>query len=222
MVDDEGRARVLDFGLARRTDEVDEDTSILEAGPGTENGTSRFLWTYPLTKTGAVLGTPRLHAARADDGIEADVRSDQFSFCVALYEAALWRAPFRGQDGWKRLMVTMLTPGEVRPPPKGSPVPPAKLRAVLLRGLAYRPEPCVGPRWKPCSSNCSALLAAHRFAATPGIGDRSVRWPMTAIAGFVVLRQSDALTEKDEVINAQVRDDRRTGRSQTESAGGRR
>ncbi|MEM9460113.1 MAG: SUMF1/EgtB/PvdO family nonheme iron enzyme [Myxococcota bacterium] len=196
MIDDEGRARVLDFGLARRTEEVDEDASIIETRARTDQHDVVPLDT-PLTKTGTVLGTPAYMPPEQMRGIEADFRSDQFSFCVALYEALYGERPFEAGK-MAGLMLTILE-GKVRPAPKGSTVP-AALRAVLLRGLAHDPD----KRWPSMEALLEQL---QRLLAPPirrylGIG-LGVFAVMTAAAGAVMLRQSDALDEKDDVISVQ-------------------
>ncbi|MEM9462305.1 MAG: serine/threonine-protein kinase [Myxococcota bacterium] len=137
IIDDEGRARVLDFGLARQVgDQLSDELSIaaLRASADTSKNVPLDV---SLTKTGAVLGTPAYMPPEQMMGAEANARSDQFSFCVALYEAIYGERPFEGAS-MQALMISM-THGEVRPAPKGSRVP-ARLRAVLLRGMALRPE----------------------------------------------------------------------------------
>ena len=49
-----------------------------------------------LTSTGTVLGTPAYMPPEQMRGREADARSDQFSFCVALYESVYGERPFEG------------------------------------------------------------------------------------------------------------------------------
>src|SRR5262249_57089051 len=73
-----GRARVLDFGLARAAGD-EPDAAGAAAGP-----TPAFDVT--LTRPGGVVGTPGYMAPEQQRGI-ADQRSDQYSFCVALFEA---------------------------------------------------------------------------------------------------------------------------------------
>jgi eukaryotic-like serine/threonine-protein kinase len=135
IIDAKGRARVLDFGLARQEDELEEveASSVLPRAHTTELGPLDV----SLTVTGAVLGTLAYMPPEQMFGQQADARSDQFSFCVSLYEAVYGERPYEG-DSMTELRASMYR-GVVRPPPRGSKVP-AALRKVLLRGLAKLPE----------------------------------------------------------------------------------
>ncbi len=97
MVGRDGRARVLDFGLACAV-----GLSISSSGEDlreTESaGSPRGYLTQPLTITGAIMGTPAYMAPEQFLGREPDVRTDQFSFGVALYEALCGRRPFAGDS----------------------------------------------------------------------------------------------------------------------------
>ena len=66
-------------------------------------------------------------------GQTVDPRADQFSFCVALYEALYGERPFAG-DNFAELRTAVLE-GIPRPAPLSSRVP-ARVRAILLRGLS--------------------------------------------------------------------------------------
>ncbi|MEM7158923.1 MAG: serine/threonine-protein kinase [Myxococcota bacterium] len=166
VIDEEGRVRVLDFGLARevaeRSDESTPDDdevsvdSMLEAG---------------LTKTGAVVGTPAYMPPEQMSGEDVDARSDQFGFCIALYEALYGERPFEGSS-MAALMLAMTHEG-VRPAPKGSPVPP-RLRAALLRGLSIEPD----QRWP----SMEALLEQLRLVVAP----RRSRWLAAGLAGSAI------------------------------------
>jgi serine/threonine protein kinase len=81
VIDDEGRVRVLDFGLARQADDVEQ-----ERGTDTSAELDDAALATPLTRTGAVLGTLAYMPLEQMRGGQADARSDQFSFCVSLYE----------------------------------------------------------------------------------------------------------------------------------------
>nr|HEX4317760.1 serine/threonine-protein kinase [Kofleriaceae bacterium] len=81
LVGADGRARVTDFGLARRAGTT--ETSAAASG-----------MIGALTVTGTVMGTPAYMAPEQLDGVAADARSDQFSFCVSLWEALHGERPF--------------------------------------------------------------------------------------------------------------------------------
>ncbi|WAS95998.1 protein kinase domain-containing protein [Nannocystis punicea] len=127
LVGDDGRARVVDFGLVTWGDLDDEptpdDTTDLR---GTQ---------VRLTAAGVILGTPAYMSPEQFADRLADPRSDQFSFCAALYEALCDARPFAG-DSFAELHQAVLA-GALREP--GERVPPW-LWAVLRRGLSRRPE----------------------------------------------------------------------------------
>src|SRR5262249_45455445 len=78
IVAESGRVCVVDFGLARaeRCDTVDRTPLEQKGTLGTT-----------VTRTGAFVGTPAYMAPEQRAGKGSDARSDQFSFCVALFEA---------------------------------------------------------------------------------------------------------------------------------------
>ncbi|MCG8425445.1 MAG: serine/threonine-protein kinase [Proteobacteria bacterium] len=86
-----------------------------------------------LTTPGTLVGTPRYMAPEQLHVLPADSRSDQFSFCVALYEALYGQRPFAG-DNFADLMHSVES-GQIRPPPRGADVP-APVRKALWRGLS--------------------------------------------------------------------------------------
>jgi len=128
LVGSDGRVRVTDFGLARSLiDQVDE---LARDHPRPELEALRAT----LTATGTVLGTPRYMAPEQLRGADADARSDQFSLCVALYEALYDRHPLPGDS-----IIDVVQHGaEPRPPPAESKVPVAIGRAIM-RGLSTDP-----------------------------------------------------------------------------------
>ncbi len=91
----DGRVRVGDFGLAGGPAAMDHTSadSELDRESGDLHGPSGSL-----TKTGALLGTPKYMAPEQESGTTAGARSDQFSFCVALYEALYGFPPFEGDS----------------------------------------------------------------------------------------------------------------------------
>jgi len=123
IIDERGQARVVDFGLARTAGLADLLPTLDESE---EQPTP-----LQLTCTGAVLGTPAYMAPEQFEGSAVGSSSDQFSFCVALFEALYRRRPFPGHD-MRSLRLSLL---------RGTPVGPRRgvpraLHRVLRRGLS--------------------------------------------------------------------------------------
>jgi serine/threonine protein kinase/dipeptidyl aminopeptidase/acylaminoacyl peptidase len=178
LVGKDGRVRVCDFGLALPTAPGDPAAQREPAGGG--EAPSRF------TQTGALVGTPAYMAPEQLRGELADVRSDQFSFCVALYEALAGVRPF-AEHGPSLLSAIEAGPpglpmhtardaeraaasGTGRARPR---VPPAVHRAVV-RGLAAAPS----QRWP----TMEALLAELERALA-----RRPRLVVNAVLAMLVL-----------------------------------
>ena len=140
-----------DFGLARQDDE--EDADVLATRTQAHAEASQNPLVAPLTRTGAKLGTPGYIAPEQYLGLKTDHRTDQFAFCVALWEALYGHRPYGG-DSAEELMANV-TAG-IRAPSSSGEVP-AWLRRVVDRGLSTNPE----ERYP----HINALLAA--LAANP-------------------------------------------------------
>ena len=85
-----------------------------------------------LTRTGAMMGTPAYMAPEQFLGTPTDARTDQFSFCVALYEALYGERPFAGNTMYA--LTNNVVQGKVRDAPVNASVP-LWIRRILLRGM---------------------------------------------------------------------------------------
>jgi tetratricopeptide (TPR) repeat protein/tRNA A-37 threonylcarbamoyl transferase component Bud32 len=135
LVASDGRVRVMDFGLARP--EGHRDGMVAEETVDPIILDRRDSGPTPVTKTGAVMGTPAYMAPEQHLGLATDARTDQFSFCVALYEALYCERPFAGNN--VGVLAFQVTQGKVQDAPRGSKVP-GWLRCALLQGLATTPD----------------------------------------------------------------------------------
>jgi serine/threonine protein kinase len=89
LVTREGTAKVTDFGLARLAQDADDALCKDGRAPLASLGIT-------LTRSGQLLGTPAYMAPEQLRGEMADARTDQFAFCMCLYEALVGRRPFEG------------------------------------------------------------------------------------------------------------------------------
>jgi predicted Ser/Thr protein kinase len=142
LVGSDGRVRVADFGLVRASDEATPDlpdvegelAALAELRIGSSSrGSSRV----PITRVGALIGTPGYMAPEQWRGRPADARADQFAFCVVLWEALYGQRPFEGLD--LASLREAIVQGRVRPPPREVALP-ERVRAALARGLSPQPE----------------------------------------------------------------------------------
>ena len=113
LIDEDGRARVADFGIARG-----ESSDI--------------------TATGSVMGTAQYLSPEQAQGKETTPRSDIYSIGVILYEALTGRVPFEG-DSAVAVALKQVSEAPRRPSTVNPNVPPA-LDAVVMRALAKDPE----------------------------------------------------------------------------------
>ncbi|HWQ29245.1 MAG TPA: tetratricopeptide repeat protein [Dehalococcoidia bacterium] len=129
LIGRDGRPRVLDFGL------VGEGTAEQDGHDGASGSAPPPLGA-PLTEAGALMGTPGYMAPEQYLRRPADARTDQFSFCVALYEALYRARPFPGNTPLE--LARAAVEGRVVEPAADARVP-GWVRRIVLRGL--RPGP---------------------------------------------------------------------------------
>ncbi len=128
LIGPDGRAHVTDFGLA-----LEANVDPLSADPGTSSSTTHDR----LTQTGVVMGTPAYMPIEQHAGKPTDHRSDQFSFCVALFEALYGIRPFSGANA--RELCLAIRRAQFPPAPAGVSVP-RRVHRAILRGLAPKPD----------------------------------------------------------------------------------
>jgi predicted Ser/Thr protein kinase len=127
LVGRDGRARVVDFGLAL----VVGGPQLTGSEPADPTASPR------LTSSGTVMGTPAYMSPEQHRGASIDERSDQFNFCAALYEALYRVRPFAGNT--LREVASQVRAGILQKPARGVFVP-RHIRRAILRGLAATPE----------------------------------------------------------------------------------
>ncbi len=140
MIDAGGRARVMDFGLARASGEASPSLEQLPSDgepSASQEAMARSPFFADATVTGTVMGTPAYMAPEQMAGQRVDHRADQFAFCVALYEALYGERPFSGATATAR--IDAIRGRERQPPERPRREVPRSVHALLRRGLAYAP-----------------------------------------------------------------------------------
>jgi predicted Ser/Thr protein kinase len=174
----DGRVLVTDFGLARGL--TDDSPALAPSTPPTSaldvtmdatvsGRRADSVLDSPLTKTGALIGTPAYMAPEQYAGALPDPRTDQFAFCVTAWQALTGVRPFHGR-----------TLEELRTAVSGGVAQvvselPKPLRHVLARGL----DPDPAKRWPDLGSLLEALEHAAKV--------RTRRWPLAVGAGVVAV-----------------------------------
>ena len=189
IVGEDDRVRVLDFGLAAKQGEVDTTGSHSTVLPAPKDA----VLDTPLTASGAVMGTPAYMPPEQFMSGTVDHRSDQFSFCVSLWEGLYGARPFEGNDLTQ--LFTRIAKGDVVEP-KRSDVP-VRLRRALERGLRSDPE----ERWPELDVLLRELekpdLAARRWRTALLVGTIAI--PLGIGGWFVTerVRASEARAEEE-------------------------
>ena len=198
LIDGDGHARVLDFGLARASRvRVDAGSSLVQ-----KIDHRGSVLAADLTLDGMLVGTPAYMSPEQFENLPTDWRSDQFSFCVALYGAVYGQPPFAGET--LIALQTAVCEGALQRPPPGTKAPPW-LFAVLETGLAVDPE-----QRHPSMDTLLAALEPERA------GGRRWLWPAVTLGATIaavlvtllLVRPGDPTEEQLQAIARHAREAR--------------
>ena len=120
MLRRDGLVKVLDFGLAKLTEQATRPPGITLASM--------------TTQPGVVMGTVRYMSPEQARGLKVDCRSDLFSLGVVMYELLTGRAPFAAETTGDTLVA--LLSDEPRPLARYVAELPAALQGIVTRALA--------------------------------------------------------------------------------------
>ncbi|ACY15037.1 serine/threonine protein kinase with TPR repeats [Haliangium ochraceum DSM 14365] len=210
ILGEDGRVRILDFGLAQLDGEPAEmassDTlSVSEFETSRSSSGERTA----LTAFGTTVGTPAYMAPEQIRGEVADARSDQFSFCVSLFEAVYGERPFSGSS---MSVLHSEVEREAIPEVIGKSSVPGWLHATIVRGLAPRPK----DRWPSMDALLEALKhepgrARRRWFAIAALAVGVLGLGSAGVAGYLAMESrrealcSGAQAQMDEVWNRDTR-----------------
>ncbi|HVS31257.1 MAG TPA: protein kinase [Thermoanaerobaculia bacterium] len=148
-------AKLLDFGLAKSAIIVSTSSQSMLAAGATEH--------KPLTQEGTIVGTFQYMAPEQLEGIEADARTDIFSFGAVLYEMATGRRAFEGTT--RTSLIAAIVSAQPVPISQLQPVTPPAIDHVVQRCLQKNPD----ERWQSAHDVAEELRWIQRAGSQAGV-----------------------------------------------------